>query len=130
MHETAGSTQKLSAKQEKAIACLLSEGSVTHAAAKAGIADRTLFGWLKDPSFAAAYRAARREAVSQAVARLQQLSSAAVLVLAHLMADRTTPASVRMHAAKTILEFAIRAVELEAIDSRLSALEQAYAEKR
>jgi len=116
---------ELTPKQEKAIAALLSTATVEKAAEQAGVGLRTLWRWLDDDAFAAAYRHARREAVGQATARLQQLSSHAVMVLARLMADAYVPPSVRMHAARTILEFAMKAVELEDIEARLAALEEA-----
>jgi transposase-like protein len=125
MHADARNGSGLTARQEKAIAALLSEATIAKAAEKIGVNESTLRRWLDDAAFETAYRQARREAVGQAIARLQQLSSSAVLVLAQLMADRTAPASVRLHAAKAILEFAIKAVELEDIEVRLAALEEA-----
>jgi hypothetical protein len=41
------------------------------------------------------------------------------------MADPASPASARVHAAKTILDMALRAVELEHIEARLAVLEGA-----
>jgi len=124
MHENG----RLTAKQEKAIAALLTEGSVAAAATKAGIATSTLFGWLRDPAFDTAYRAARREAVGHAIARLQQLSTDAVAVLATVMADKNTPASVRVTAAAKLLDMALRAVEIEDLEARIDQLEQRYVE--
>ncbi len=66
--------------------------------------------------------------MGQAVARLQHMSTHAVTVLATVMADKTTPPSTRVMAAKSILEFAIRAVELEDLEARLAVLEQAMKE--
>ena len=113
----------LTARQEKAIAALLSEPTVEKAAAKVGVGLRTLHTWLHDPTFADAYRAARREAVGQAIARLQQVSSAAVTVLETVMNDGDEKGATRVAAAKTVLETAIRAVELEDLAARLSELE-------
>ena len=70
-----GST--LGRKQEEAIAALLTQRNVEEAARAAGIGVRTLLRWLKLPELQNAYRQARREAFSQAVARLQQGTSAA-----------------------------------------------------
>ena len=126
----AGNGANLTSNQEKAVAALLSEPSVAAAAAKAGIGERTLFRWLDDPAFADAYRQARREAVSQAVARLQPMSTHAVTVLAMVMADTRVSPSTRVTAAKSVLEFAIRAVELEDLEGRLSALEAVVKEGR
>ena len=117
-------TDQLTPKQHKTIAALLSEPTIEKAAAKVGVGERTLHTWLHEPAFAAAYRAARREAVSQAVARLQQVSTHAVTVLVNVMANTSTPPATRVAAAKTVLEMAIKAVELEDLAARLDALEQ------
>ncbi len=122
-------TDKLSPQQSKAITALLTASSIAQAADEVGVTAKTLFKWLADPTFAAAYKAAKREAVGQAIARLQQLSGAAVMVLAQVMADKNTPASSRVAAASEILDTAIKVVELEEIEQRLTALEQAYANK-
>lgn len=118
---------KLTVRQHKALSALLTEPSVGKAAAAASVPERTLRTWLKTPAFADEYRSARREATQQAIARLQQVSGSAVIVLCQLMAH-STPA-VKLGAARTVLEFAIKAVELEDLAARLAALEQAYAAK-
>jgi hypothetical protein len=117
----------LTPAQHRAVSALLSETSVRKAAEAAGVKERTLYNWLKTSAFADEYRAARREATQQAIARLQQMSGSAVIVLCQLMAH-STPA-VKLGAARTVLEFAIKAVELEDMQARLAALEAAYAAK-
>jgi hypothetical protein len=74
----AGHGEKLSRKQEQAIAALLGELSVRAAAEKVGVNECTLRNWLKQPAFASAYRAARRQIVEVAVAGLQRLTLQAV----------------------------------------------------
>src|SRR5689334_22596427 len=110
----------LSAKQYNAISALMTQPSVRKALEECGVPERTMYKWLKSPLFVAEYRQARREATQQAIARLQQVSGAAVSVLVQLMAT-STPA-VKLGAAKTILEMAIRVVELEDLEARLQAL--------
>ena len=122
-------TTTLTTKQEKAISALLSEPTIKQAAEKIGIGERTLHTWLAEPAFVDAYRAARRDAVGQAVARLQQTATHVVTVLLTLMADKTTPAAVRLNAASKVLDLSFKAVELEDIQARLEALEQLYAQK-
>lgn len=116
----------LTPKQEKALAALLTEPTVTAAAAKVGVGERTVHTWLAEPTFADAYRAARRHAVGQAIARLQQGSTAAVDALLDVIdgAYATAPPAVRVSAAKVVLDMAFRAVELEDLQARLEALEQ------
>ena len=70
-----------------------------------------------------------REAVAQAVSRLQQKSSNAVNVLNEIAEDKEAPASSRVSAAKTIIEMALKAVELEDIVKRIEQLEE-MAEKK
>ena len=113
----------LTAKQEKAITALLAQPTIEAAATAVGVNPATIYRWLAEPTFEAAYRAARREAVGQAIARLQQVSTHAVTVLVSVMANTSTPPATRVAAAKTVLETAIKAVELEDLAARLDALE-------
>ena len=126
MQDTA---HKLTPKQEKAIIALLSQPTIEAAAAALGVNPVSIHRWLQDPAFADAYRSARRDAVQQAVTRLQQVSGGAVAVLVQVMADKANPVATRVNAAKTVLEFSFRAVELEDLAERIAALEQQMGEK-
>ncbi len=119
-----GHGSKFGRKKEEAIAALLTQRSVEEAARVAGIGTQTLHRWLKLPEFQAAYREARRAAVSQSNARLQQASSAAVSTLVKIMVDPSSPASSRVRAADRILDRAQQAIEIEDIEVRLAALER------
>jgi len=81
----------------------------------------------KDPEFQKAYRDARRAAHSQSIARLQQATSAAVSTLLKVMVDPATPASTKVRAADSVLDHAAKAIEIEDIDARVTALEAATA---
>lgn len=120
----------LGRKQEDAIAALLTQRNVEEAARAAGIGARTLLRWLQIPEFQAAYREARRAAFGQAIARLQQGTSAAATTLLKTMIDTNTPASVRVRAAEVIFNHAAKAIEIEDIEVRVSALEASVAVDR
>jgi hypothetical protein len=122
--KTTGHGSKFGRKKEEAIRALLTQRNVEEAARTAGIGTRTLIRWLKIPEFDAAYLEARRAAVSQSNARLQQGSSAAVSTLLKVMVDASTPASARVRAADRILEHAKQAIEIDDIQFRLTALER------
>jgi hypothetical protein len=107
---------QLGRKKEEAIVALLSQRSVPA---------RTLYRWFKEPEFNAAYREARRAAFSQSVARLQQMSAAAVSTLGKIMVDASAPAASRVRAAHSVLDHAAKAIELEDLEARLAALEEA-----
>jgi phage terminase small subunit len=123
-----GHGEKLTRKQEALIAALLLAPTLGAATQQAGVSAVTAWRWLKDPDVQAAYRAARREVVRQAIAQVQQACSEAVTTLRTTMADTTAPASARVSAARTVLETAIKAVELEDLEGRVQALEQARAQ--
>ncbi len=116
--------QKISRLKEKAIISLLAYPTIQAAATKTGISEVTLHRWLKEEGFKAAYLAARRQAVSNAVARLSQICSEAVEVLRQVMNDSETPASARIAAARAILDAALKAVETDDLSDRINTLER------
>jgi len=120
-----GHGAKLGRKQEEAIAALLTNRNIEDAARAISVAPKTLLRWMKLPEFQTAYREARRAAYGQSIARLQQATSAAVQTLFKIMVDTNTPASTRVRAADSVISHATKAIEIEDIDARVAALEQA-----
>jgi len=120
-----GHGAKFSRKMEEAVAALLTQRNLEEAARATGVAPNTLLKWLKLPTFQTAYREARRAVFGQAVARLQQGTSAAATTLLKMMIDPATPASVRVRAAEAIFHHAARAIEIEDIEVRVAELERA-----
>src|SRR5919202_1635532 len=98
---------KLDGKQEAVIAALLTEPTHAAAAAKAGVGEATLHRWLKEPTFQAAYRAARRDVLRGAVERLQAATGQAVDTLAGIARDGAKDSD-RVRAAALILDHAFR----------------------
>jgi hypothetical protein len=126
----AGHGTKLGRKREDAIAGLLSQRNVDEAARAAGVGARTLWRWLQDPEFQAAYRKARRDAFGQCIVRLQQASGAAVAAVLKILVAPTTPPSTRLRAAEIVLARSARAIELEDVEARMYELERAARERR
>ena len=120
-----GHGSKFGRKKELAIAALLTNRSVEDAARAVDLNPNTLLKWLKFPDFVQEYRAARREVVIQSVARLQHATGAAGTVMLKLMTDPNVPAAVRLRAAEYVFDRAIKGVELEDIEARVSELERA-----
>jgi hypothetical protein len=121
---------KLSHKQRKAIAALLTEPTIKAAAEKAGIGERTLHTWLDDPGFRLALNAAEGDAIDAAVRRLVGLFGGAVETLDTLRKSDKTTDSVRLRASVAILEHLFRARELRDLEVRLAALEELIHEKK
>jgi hypothetical protein len=120
-----GHGTKFGRKKEEAIAALLTARNIEEAAKSVGIAPNTLLNWMKVPEFQAAYREARRTAYSQAVAKLQQGTTAAATTLLKVMLDQSTPASVKVRAAECVMTHSAKAIEIEDIEARVSELERA-----
>ena len=123
-HEMADFPGKLTSKQEQSIVALLSNRGVEEAARACNTPTRTLFRWLKEPAFQAAYRTAKKAAFGQAIARLHHLSSAAVSTLGKVMLDPATPPATKVRASDSILNHTIKAMETEDIEARLAELER------
>ena len=96
--------------------------SIEDAAQAINVAPRTMLRWLQVPEFRAAYLKARREAVGQSIARMQQATGAATITVLKLMTDPNVPAAVKLRAAECVFTHAIKGVELEDIETRLANL--------
>lgn len=114
-------------RKELAIAALLANGTLKKAAAKAGISERTLRRWMRDPVFLARYRDERKQALGQITNTLRRQSLMAVKILGRIAANSKTPASARVTAARSIIEMSFRGTELYELDERISEIEIAVA---
>ena len=125
------SVHPLTPRQEQGITALLVQGSLQAAAEASGVNEKTLRRWLRDDAaFQMAYREARRQVVQQAIVQVQQATGEAVETLRQVMQAADAPASAKVSAAKTILETAMKAMELEDLEARIAALEAAQGEKQ
>ena len=64
-----GHGTKFGRKKEMAVAALLTHRNIDEAAKAVGVAPNTLLNWMKDRTFATAYRKARGAVVGQAIDR-------------------------------------------------------------
>lgn len=114
----------LPAKQELALRAVISHPTLKEAALASGVSETTLWRYMQDAEFSRRLREARRDAVNHAVIRLQRASSDAVTVLRDLMMKDDAPAAARITAARTVLDYAIRAVEIDELKTRVEELEE------
>lgn len=116
---------KTSAVRDRAVLAILSERSLRAAARKAGVAERTLRRWLADDdAFKRELAEARRTVFDAAIGRAQVLSSKALDTLEELLGQREQ-SSVRLSAAKALLELAINRHDAAWMLDRLDQLEAA-----
>lgn len=119
-----GHGQKLSRQHEAFIACLLTTPTVKQAAKAAGIAEATAGRWMKDPGFKTAYAEARRQALGEVLALVQQSMLGAVAVLRTKMLAADSPPWLQVQCAKHLLDLGLRAVEIEQVMHRMEDLVQ------
>jgi hypothetical protein len=119
-----GRRSKKKWRREQLILAMLQQPTWQKAAASIGISEVTAWRIRQAPEFRREYLQARREAVSQSLARLQQGSGAAASTLFKIMVDPSNPASTRVQAASRILDHAKSAFELEDLELRVRQLEQ------
>jgi hypothetical protein len=112
-------------KREQVAAALASGTSICQASATGGVSERTVYNWMRDEEFAARVQELSTEMVRQAVLRVSSTMIAAVEQLNCLLDVEN--AQVRLGAARTILEQAVRLRESVTFEERLRALEAAEA---
>ena len=104
------------------LAALAGGASHQEAAALAGVSERTAYRRLEDPAFRQQLAGARSELIARATGRLAAACSAAAATLAGLLkADSET---VRLGAARSILELAIKLRDAEELEARIATLEE------
>jgi hypothetical protein len=109
-------------KNADALALALAAGeSVTEAAVKAGMAERTAYRRLKDPAFRQSIQALRAEMIGQALGRMAASMTEAVDSLRVCLKSST--ASVRLGASRSLLAFGIKLQENIEIEGRMTELE-------
>jgi hypothetical protein len=112
---------EISPKQEKLIACLVTDRTAEGACRRANIAVTTYWRWMKDEQFVAEYRRARRGILENAVTRLQGLTTSAIDTLERNL-NCENP-SVEMRTASVVLEQAIKGLETLDVENRIEMLE-------
>lgn len=113
-----------SKKQEQALLALVTSNTIREAAAQVKINEVTIYRWLKQEDFQRAHRELRREAIRLAISKLQRVTCEAIEVLAEVMRGKENLASARVSAAKTILESAFKASEMDDMLERIEDLER------
>jgi hypothetical protein len=96
--------------------------TIAEAAQAAKVSERTAYRRLADAGFARKVSQVRNRMVGQAVGRLSQNGSLAALVLATMATSAKNEAS-RVAAAKGLLEFMFKGMEVVDLEERLTALE-------
>jgi hypothetical protein len=117
-------SSELTSQQNTAIDVLVAGGSNLEAAEQSGVNRRSLQRWLNLPEFRKELFDRRSYTFSQATGLLSSSARDAVQVLKDIMQDSKAPMQHRLTAARSVLEFGFRGVELEAVKTRIEEFEQ------
>lgn len=97
-----------SVSDEQIIACLLNCATIREAAAIAGLSERAIYNRMQDRNFQALYKAAKADLIRGAVADINARISEAINTIAEIMSDEDNNPAVRLQAAQTILNNAVK----------------------
>jgi hypothetical protein len=104
------------------VEAMMSHKTVEAAAEAVGISHATAYRWMQHADVIQRLAEARRDAMKAAMSKLQQAASASVDCLCEIQRDGASE-SARVSAARTILEQALRSVELQDVEERIDKLE-------
>lgn len=113
----------ITVKQQKAITALLSERTTRDAAKKAGVSEKTLYGWLADKDFRSALREAESGVLETVTRRLTSGQRLALDTLEKLI-QSARHESTKLTACVSWLNMFIKYRDMKDIDDRLTALEE------
>jgi len=114
---------ELNPNQKRALAALLTQPSVAAAAKACGLAERTLYHYLAQPTFKAELRQRQDKVLAATTAALVGLSGEAVTALSEVLSNPTATDAVKVRAALGWLRHARESVELSALAERVTVLE-------
>ncbi len=114
--------KNLTHKQRKAIKYILENNTIEEASRKADISRSSIFNWLKDAHFKESLERERRILFEEGLNALKGAATKAATTLIELL--ESSDRNARRLAAKEIINFAIKAVEIKELEERVSQLEE------
>lgn len=108
---------------EEIIATLITNGTISQAAAQLNISTRTIYDRMANAGFKAAYSAAKSDILRKAVLKLNSKLNEAIDTISGIMIDKEASAAVRLQAAQAIIN------QADKFTQRLQAEEQCIAKQ-
>lgn len=113
----------MDAKKTQALAALIVSPTIRDAAASCGLDESTIRRYMRDASFKLSYDRALNELLQNASRTAHNALCGAITVLRDIAFNENEAAQIRVSAAKTLLDYALKLREATSIEERLSALE-------
>lgn len=119
----------LTPQQRRAIAAMMSSANMTDVAREAGVGRSTLYRWTQKPAFRAALREAESQALANFSRSLLALSELATQALSDALQPHGVHLSYRLRAVQILTSNLATLLDLAQFDERLTALENAQHDK-
>ena len=116
---------ELTFRQQAALPTIALARSLAQAARDTGVAERTLRRWLEDPSFREELDRLRQESYDLARQQAQAAMPMCLSILADAALESPDPA-LRLRAARYLLSYGLKFVEVDNLRERLKAVEDAF----
>ena len=114
----------MTTRQKKALSALLTHSTHKEAARAVGLSDRQLRAYLQDPDFKMEYRKRLDMILDEATAAAKQAMTPAVSTLVEIATDKGKSDTVRIMAARSVLDAGLRMHDAVDVSDRLQALEK------
>jgi len=121
--------QELTDKQLKAVPHLIASKTLKEGCKKARISRKTLYQWLRDPTFKQEFRNRRDVIIEEALEDLKGNLTKATDALIDLL-DTTDSDPLKRYIAKDIIDYVMKARELGDLEERLVKIEKIVMERR
>jgi hypothetical protein len=118
--------QNLTLRQQKGLACLIAEPSLEAAAKRSHISRQTLYEWLREPDFKAAYEQMQQEIFAEGINTLKASLQEGVQALREEMKNKDATPANRIAAATKLIELSLKAREHFELHERMEQLEQLF----
>lgn len=109
-------------RRQNAVPVIVASPTIKAAAATMGVAEKTVYRWLQDPDFKDELQRAQDSMAREAARAVTRAAVGALSVLEGIMSDTDKTPGVRIAAARTILEQAIRVYGQEGDQRRQDAM--------
>jgi len=113
----------LTPRQQRAISAMMDSRNMADVAFKAGISERTLYRWLRDPNFISAVRKAQGEAINDMAREFLAVRPVVINGLEKL-AVKARSEAVQLRAIQIMGDFILRLHEISSVNDRLEELER------
>ena len=114
----------MTGRKEKAVAALIRAPTQATAAKEAGVGVSTLRRWLReDEEFQTAYQVALSGLIDDAATQAKRALSPALSTLREIVEDSEQPASARIQASRSLLEYGLRLTEINDILRKLEGID-------